>query len=534
MVRTAFELPDVGEGVAEGELVTWLVDTDERVAEDQPIAEVETDKALVEIPAAYDGVIAERRASEGDVIQVGEVFVVFDVDETDSAEESASSTESAPETDQVEEPEPSNGTETAIDADAGRGESGVADSSGTAESDVTVSDGRVFAPPSVRALAREEGVELAAVRRQVGATDRRLTESDVYAVADGRVESEERTPQRGSDSTEAPSAKQESDSSAPDRVESESASIPTDRTADAGRGRTLAMPATRRLARENDVDINDVPASQRRDGAPFVTPDDVEQYGQGDASASTATSETETSPDTSGQPRPGARIPYTGVRRTIGEKMATSKYTAPHVSHHDEVDVSELVEARSRLKPEAQARETKLTYMPFAVKAVVAGLKEVPAINAELDEENEEIVLHDEYNIGIAVASDAGLMVPVIKNADQKGLLELADEISDKAARARDRSIGLEEMQGGTFTITNVGAVGGEYASPIINHPEAGILALGSLKERPWAEDGEIVARETLPISMSVDHRIVDGAEAARFTNEVKRYLNNPELLLLE
>ncbi|AHG01264.1 branched-chain alpha-keto acid dehydrogenase subunit E2 (plasmid) [Halostagnicola larsenii XH-48] len=517
MVRTEFELPDVGEGVAEGELVAWLVGTDEHVVEDQPIAEVETDKALVEIPSAYDGVIVERCAQEGDTVPVGDVLVVFEVDEG-----AAEATDTV-----VPDEEPEETTEPTERPQSDRIERG--DEPG-------VSDERVFAPPSVRNAARELGVPLSAVAAPEPGD--RITERDVREAA--RRDAGDTVPLSDSEPPE-PATERESNGTTPDGTTSGRA--PSSSTGNApisfeaaGRDRTLAMPATRRLASEKGLSLDDIPASEQRDGEPFVTPADVRTYSRDDASASSVSdsSGTDSPPTTEEGPRPGDRIPYTGVRRTIGEKMATSKYTAPHVSHHDEVDVSELVEARSRLKPEAQARETKLTYMPFAVKAVVAGLKEVPAINAELDEENEEIVLHDEYNIGIAVASDAGLMVPVIDNADQKGLLELADEISDKAARARDRSIGLEEMQGGTFTITNVGAVGGEYASPIINHPEAGILALGSLKERPWAEDGEIVARETLPISMSVDHRIVDGAEAARFTNEVKRYLNNPELLLLE
>ena len=516
MVRTEFELPDVGEGVAEGELVTWLVGTDEHVEEDQPIAEVETDKALVEIPSAYDGVIVERCAQEGDTVPVGDVLVVFEVDE--GAVETADAAVPAEESEET--------TEHAEQLQSDQLERG--DEPG-------VSDERVFAPPSVRNAARELGVPLSAVAAPESGD--RITERDVREAA--RRDAGNTVPLSDSEPPE-PATERESSGITPDGTTSGRApsssmgNAPTSLEA-AGRDRTLAMPATRRLARERGLPLDDVPASEQRDGEPFVTPADVRAYSRDDALASSVSDSPETaSSATEEGPRPGDRIPYSGVRRTIGEQMATSKYTAPHVSHHDEVDVSELVEARSRLKSEAKARETKLTYMPFAVKAVVAGLKEVPAINAELDEENEEIVLHDEYNIGIAVASDAGLMVPVIDDADQKGLLELADEIADKAARARDRSIGLEEMQGGTFTITNVGAIGGEYASPIINYPEAGILALGSLKERPWAEDGEIVARETLPISMSVDHRIVDGAEAARFTNEVKRYLNNPELLLLE
>jgi pyruvate dehydrogenase E2 component (dihydrolipoamide acetyltransferase) len=172
--------------------------------------------------------------------------------------------------------------------------------------------------------------------------------------------------------------------------------------------------------------------------------------------------------------------------------------------------------------------------MPFVIKAVVAGLKEFPILNSQLDEENDEIVLRGEYNIGVATATDAGLMVPVVRNADRKGILEIADEMNELVEKARDRSITPEEMQGGTFSITNFGAIGGEYATPIINYPETAILGLGAIKDRPWVADGEVVPRKVITLSISVDHRVVDGAEAAQFVNTVKEYLASPELLLLE
>jgi pyruvate dehydrogenase E2 component (dihydrolipoamide acetyltransferase) len=214
--------------------------------------------------------------------------------------------------------------------------------------------------------------------------------------------------------------------------------------------------------------------------------------------------------------------------------MERSKYTAPHITHHDTVEVTNLVETRERLKERAEDRGIRLTYMPLVMKAVTAALKDFPMVNASLDEENEEIVEKHYYNLGVATATDAGLMVPVVDDVDGKGLLQIASEMNEKVQKARDRSIAREEMQGGTFTITNVGGIGGEYATPIINYPEAGILALGAIEERAVVEDGEVVARHTLPLSLSVDHRIVDGADAARFTNRVKEYLKDPELLLLE
>lgn len=465
MARKPFELPDLGEGIAEADLLEWLVEPGDPVEEDQPIVEVETDKAIAQVPSPYDGTIAERRAEEGELIEVDEVFVVFEVD---------GETEPAAEPDDTDDAEPS-----------------------------PPDDGRVFAPPRVRRLAREEGIDIEAL--QAEQEGERLSEEDVLAFAEEEPSTTDAT------------------TSKPTPVESTSASA---------REKTLAMPATRRLAEEHGVDLDAVPASEEHDGHPFVTPEDVEAF----VATSTEEAAGEAAPSIRSDegPQPGERIPYRGIRRTIGEQMATSKFTAPHAGHHDMAEVSKLVEIRSELKEAADEAGVNLTYLPFAVKATVAALKAVPQLNATLDEEAEEIILHDEYHIGIAVAADAGLMVPVVENADQKGLLELAQDINDKAKRARDRSIDIDELSGSTFTITNVGPLGGEYVSPVVNYPEAGILAVGRIKERPWVEDGEVVAASTLPLSLSVDHRIVDGAEAAGFTNEVKRYLHNPHLLLLE
>ncbi|WP_311172204.1 2-oxo acid dehydrogenase subunit E2 [Halobellus ordinarius] len=508
MAQQNFELPDIGEGIAEGELVNWLVDPGDRVAQDEPLAEVETDKALVEVPSPYDGTITALEAEAGEMVPVGEVIVTFEVD--DRAEATAESQREPPASDTESTP---SHTDTDPEEESGQ--------------EPEVGDGRVFAPPRVRQLAREKGVEITAV--QESSTGSRVTETDVLAAA-------------GSTADRAAEESEDRDTTAAQTA---------DATVGAERDSSLAMPATRRLARENGIDLNDVPASERKNGEPFVTPEDLEAYlddppgrpergtpdsngtstGQSDrAKASAPSSRTA---DEGGQ-NPGDRVPYKGIRRTIGERMATSKFTAPHVSHHDEVDVTPLVELREQLRDTASDDGVRLTYMPFVIKAVTAALRSHPYLNAELDEEAGEILLHDEYHIGIAVATDAGLMVPVIENADQKGLLELATEVADLAERARSRSISPSELEGSTFTITNVGAIGGEYSSPIINYPESGILALGEIKTKPAVHDDEITKRELMTISMSVDHRIVDGAEAAQFTNEVKRYLNEPKRLLLE
>jgi pyruvate dehydrogenase E2 component (dihydrolipoamide acetyltransferase) len=214
--------------------------------------------------------------------------------------------------------------------------------------------------------------------------------------------------------------------------------------------------------------------------------------------------------------------------------MVRSATTVPHVTHTDSADATALADLRAELAPAAEEEGVRLTYTPFVLKAVATALAEYPYLNATLDEEAEEIRLHDEYDLGVATATDAGLLVPVVENVDGKGLLAVAREVDDLAGRARDRSITREEMQGSTFTVTNVGAVGGEYATPIVNYPEVGILALGAIRERPRVVDGEVRARLTLPLSLSFDHRVLDGAVAARFTNRVISLLETPSRLLLE
>jgi pyruvate dehydrogenase E2 component (dihydrolipoamide acetyltransferase) len=546
MVARTFELPDLGEGIAEGELVSWLVGPGDVVEENQVIAEVETDKALVEIPSPQEGTITELHYDEGDIVPVDAVIVTFEVeDEGVDVDASAGSDQAETGASQDDTPDVT-ADSGADDSETGVSPGGDADRT-DAETEPAVASARVFATPSTRTLARELGVDISAVNGS--GPGGRVSASDVRAAVGD--ESPDRT-------TEPPAGQnQEAGADAIDETAVSAAethtigSTPLD-SGDVDRDRTLAMPATRRLAAESNIDLNAVPASEEREGEPYVTPEDVRAYADTGAAAASASSGAEgVSPDPtngtagasgtatgqaggegSNADTPGERIPYRGVRRTIGEQMAQSKYTAPHVSHHDEFDATSLVALREELA--AAVDGVNLTYLPFVVKAITAALAEYPYLNASLDEEREEIVLHDEYNIGIAVSTDAGLMVPVIDDADQKGLERLATEITDLADRARARKIKPEEMQGGTFTITNIGAIGGEFSSPIINHPEAAIFAMGPIKKRPWVVDDEVCARKTMRFSMSVDHRLVDGADAARFSNRIKELLVEPTRLLLE
>ncbi|WP_339105578.1 2-oxo acid dehydrogenase subunit E2 [Haloterrigena salinisoli] len=560
MVRE-FELPDVGEGVAEGELVSWLVAEGDTVSEDQPVAEVETDKALVEVPAPVNGTVRELHVGEGEVVPVGTVIISFDVEGEEAEQTTDEEQERAGEPEGVDAPEEATaaGSEAGAEADetAGSPEAIGAD----AEETATPQD-RVFAPPRVRRMAREEGIDLS--RLEGSGPGGRITAADVQAAASGGPAGGETQPQQSAETATESGATTDSSGTGAAAVETaertesgaeagtgaastgESTTEPPADLESADREKTLAAPATRRIAREEGIDIDAVPTDEEREGEAFVTPEAVREYAEAQRRAQEADREAVEAGEPVGtkgtdfaEGERERREPFRGVRKTIADAMVESKYSAPHVTHHDEVDVTELVEAREELKPRAEERGIRLTYMPFIMKAVVAALQEYPEMNAVIDEESDEIVYRDYYNVGVATATDVGLMVPVVENADEKGLLQLSSEMNELVQKARERSISPGELRGSTFTITNVGAIGGEYATPIINYPEAGILAIGAIKRKPRVvtdENGNesIEPRSVLTLSLSFDHRLIDGAIAAQFTNAVMEYLENPSLLLLE
>jgi pyruvate dehydrogenase E2 component (dihydrolipoamide acetyltransferase) len=580
MATKEFKLPDVGEGVAEGELVNWLVEPGDEVTEDMPVAEVETDKALVEVPSPYNGTVKELLAEEGQMVPVGDVIITFDVPEEgeasdDAQDETATSAEPEPETADGEAAGGAAAGESTSDADtadtadtADEQPAEATTGSGEAADEPATPSGRVFAPPNVRRLARELGVDIGTVSGS--GPSGRVTEADVRAAAEG---GDSAGGAAGADES-ADETASEASSDGPRQVTiGQNNSAVSKRTGDgqtsgsvesADRDRTLAAPATRRLADEEGVDLNAVPATEERDGEAFVTSEAVREYAEAqrvareaeveataaatspsgdagtEAEAATSAAGDEQEPTAAAEMTPEGpveRVSYRGVRRTIGKAMERSKYTAPHVTHHDSVVIDDLVEMRAEYKEVAAERDVKLSYMPFVMKAVVAALKEFPYLNATLDEsdpEDAEILLKEYYNVGIAVATDAGLMVPVVEDVDKKSIFQLAREVHDLATRARERKLTRDEMQGGTFSITNFGAIGGEYATPIINYPETAILGLGAIEQRPAVEDGEVVAAHTLPLSLSIDHRVIDGAVAGEFTNRVMENLRNPKLLLME
>ncbi|PSR22884.1 MAG: dienelactone hydrolase [Sulfobacillus acidophilus] len=408
MAGYEWRLPDVGEGIHEAEIVRWHVQAGDNVDIDQPLVEIQTDKATVDIGSPVKGRVSQVLAQEGDVVEVGTVVITFDQENSDT-----------------------------VDAPAATAAHGA-----TTQSRPPCATGPTVAP-------RGE-------------------------------------PQR----------------------------------------RALASPAVRKLARDLHVDIQAVVGSGE---GGRVLADDVRRAGEAPAVAPKAP---DIAPNAS---QAEVRVALRGTRRVIAEHMVRSKFTAPHVSTMDEVDVSQLVALREQMKEAAQSARIKLTYLPFVVQAVVAALKRYPYLNASLDEKAQEIVLKSYYHIGIAVDDPDGLVVPVVRNADQKSLGAIAREIQDLTERAHQHLLTREEMSGSTFTVTNYGSFGGMFATPIINYPEVAVFGTGRIQKRAVVlDDNEIVVRPVMTVCLTFDHRVVDGGMAGRFTNEVMRYLRRPAELFLE
>lgn len=309
----------------------------------------------------------------------------------------------------------------------------------------------------------------------------------------------------------------------------------------------LATPSVRKFAREQSVDISKVSGSGKNGK---ITHEDVEAFlSGGSVAAAPAASDAPAAPAAEGKTEAKAapaatsagnvsleeeRVPFKGIRKAIANAMVKSAYTAPHVTIMDEVDVTELVAFRARMKPVAEKKGVKVTYLPFIVKALVAAARQFPALNAMIDEESNEIVYKKYYNIGIATDTDNGLIVPVIKDADRKSIWMIASSISDLALRGRDGKLAPNEMKGSTISISNIGSAGGMFFTPIINFPEVAILGTGRITEKPVVKNGEIVAAPVMALSLSFDHRIIDGATAQNFMNYIKTLLANPDMLVME
>ncbi|WP_044746960.1 dihydrolipoamide acetyltransferase family protein [Bacillus alveayuensis] len=411
-MRYEFKLPDIGEGLHEAEIICWLIREGDEVATDQPIAEIQTDKAMVEITTPVAGKVVKLAGPNGTTVKVGEPLIIVEQQENSGVQAGDTSRQ---ETASVET---------------------------NAEFAAPQRKRRIIAAPSVRKRAREMGVRIEEV--QGSGEGGRITLADLERYVKER------------------------------------------QTA----ASTAAAPA---------LEVAVPPSVDRNDGT-----------------------------------MKEERVPLRGLRKKIAENMVKSAYTAPHVTGMDEVDVTKLVEIRTSLAKQLEIEAVKLTYLPFVIKAVTRALKEHPIFNASIDDKTNEIVLKKEYHIGIATATNDGLVVPVIKHADQKSIREIAIEIAELSKKAHRHTLRIDELQGSTFTITSTGAGGGWFATPIINYPEVAILGVHAIKRKPVVIGDEIVIRDMMGLSLTFDHRIIDGEPAGRFMRSVTRILEYPEQLLLD
>jgi pyruvate dehydrogenase E2 component (dihydrolipoamide acetyltransferase) len=436
--RYEFRMPDPGEGLTEAELDAWLVAEGDEVTDEDVLCEVETDKAIVEIPVPCPGDVIELRADPGDVVEVGEVIAVFETEHPPSGQVAVSE-DAADEAGEKTETEAVSG-ESAAEASEPSTESGAA----AAESASGASDERVFAAPSTRRYAREQGVDLETV--DGSGPSGRVLRADVDAFLEGE------TGTAGSAASEAAAAESRTETAAA--------------TAEAGTA-----------AEAGDVE--------------------TDEYGE------------------------VVRRPLRGLRATIAENMVASKQTIPHVTSMFEADATDLVDLKETLDEKLDA---PVSYTALVMKAVAPALEEYPSLNASVDDDAGEIVEKRYYNVGVATHTEDGLLVPVVDTVDQKSIAEVSREVADLAERARERSVDASDLSGGTFTVTNTGSHSehGTFGTPVIRHPEVAVLGMSRVQRKPVAVgDDEMAVRPVLPLSLSYDHRLVDGVTASLFAEHV-------------
>jgi len=483
-MATEIKLPILGENVDSGSVVNVLVSESDEVAEGQPVIELETEKATVEVPASASGRVKEVSVKEGETIKVGQVILILEEGAAAKAEE--------------RKPKPA-----AKPAEELRE---------TAET-------------------QEEEVKAVAAPSQAPRAETRAR-SHIKEAKPRAEEAKKETPPPREEKAEKEEAP-EGEVIRP-RSEARPKPEPSPRPEEA-RELIAAAPSVRRLARELGIDINEVVGSEP---GGRVSEEDVRNYAR-----SIILNVTRLRPAAVGGARPLLdfskwgeieRKPMSGIRRKTSAALSESWQTIPHVTHFDQADITELEELRERFGKKAEAAGGKLTITAIALKVAASALKVFPQFNASIDVSAEEIIYKKYCNIGVAVDTDRGLLVPVIRDADKKNILELAVELAELSEKARNRKIAIEEMQGGSFTITNLGGIGGVNFSPIINSPEVAILGVARAALQPVFVDGQIAPRLMLPLALSYDHRLIDGADAARFLRWVAEALEQPLLLALE
>jgi len=490
------KLPELGENLSGGDVLDIKVAPGDEVAQGQPLVEIEAEKSTVEVPSPFAGRVTKVLVKKGDSIQVGQAFCLIDgKDGEKNGAQTAHATES-----------PSAGTEPEPKAAARQAE--IAEPA-EAGGDTAEEPGTTPAPP-------------AGPPRSV---DRDGNQKAPAAAADALGQASADTDSHRKQATPPPSSRV---------AVTRSGALPTQPTDSV----VPAGPATRRLARELGVDINQVPGSAH---GGRVTPEDIKTYVRGLASQGVPAGSAGVSPALGAgmaalPPLPDferwgpiERQPLSGIRRKTAEQMSLAWRVIPHVTQHDQADISELESFRKQ----QESNGPKLTVTAFALKAAASAIKQFPQFNSSLDAASRQLILKKYIHIGVAVDTDRGLLVPVLRDVDKKSVSELAQELAELADKTRQKKLAADEMQGGTFTITNLGGIGGTAFTPIVNYPEVAILGLSRSRLQPVIRDGQVVPRLILPLSLSYDHRVIDGATAARFTRRIAEMLENPLLMLL-
>jgi pyruvate dehydrogenase E2 component (dihydrolipoamide acetyltransferase) len=557
------KLPELGEGVTEGELIKWLVKPGDSIKPDQSVAELMTDKATVEIPSPMAGVVKTLKFKVGDVIKVESVILTLDPSASTTAISApAASVSAAPASTaqpakpvlSAPTPLPSTPTGPATSISVKLPELGEGVSEGELVKWLVKPGDLVQADQSIAELMTDKATvevpspfvgKVKEIKFKVGDV---VKVDSVMLILEGSSSSVTTTVKASPTVSPQTGPQQKSGTLSMAATNPPPAGLAT---ASGGSGaaefyppvaesRVLATPATRRLAREMGVNINSMTGTGL---AGRVTRDDVlssqsqSTFESGTAAQKVAaTSPTTTfayqSPQSLGPLE--ERVALRGIRKKIAENLQMAKSIIPHFTLMDEADVTELVTLRENLKDFAAKSGTKVTFLPFVMKAMIATMREFPMFNASIDDKASEIVYKKYFNVGFAADTPNGLVVPVIKNADQKSILEISREILDLAKRARDGKLKSEEMKGATITITNIGSVGGTYATPIINHPEVAILGMYKIQDKPIIKNGALAVQKVMNYTVTADHRLIDGAVAANFLKAFIQRIEKPGSLMLE
>jgi pyruvate dehydrogenase E2 component (dihydrolipoamide acetyltransferase) len=478
-MRQVFNMPDVGEGLTEAEILSWHVAVGDVVTVNQIIVEIETAKAAVELPSPYAGTVAALLAEPGVTVEVGTPIIAISDSADDPADDPTDDPADAP---PPAEPVPAAAPAAAEPAGAKIGEPGV--------------DGRIA---NLVGYGPKPGSVTRRARKSAPTPSVAAAPSVTAAPTSPRVGDSVRV-SRGFDQAAAPPSPQSSTRT----------TVP------------LAKPPVRKLAKELGIDLGAVTGSGPNG---VITRDDVRLGGE---SGTNGTAEAPPATGTGGE----RRVPIKGVRKATAAAMVSSAFTAPHVTEFLAVDVTPMIELRDRLRASAAFRDIKLSPLAFAAKAVCLAARRTPEVNASWDEAAQEIVYYDRVQLGIAAATPRGLVVPKIRDADALSLRELAEALGALTVTARAGKTPPADMVGGTFTITNVGVLGVDTGTPILNPGESAILALGAVKQAPWVVDGQLAVRTVCQLALSFDHRVVDGEQGSRFLADVGALLADPGLAL--